>query len=308
MKKDTSQPRWVLLDTSALMYRAFHAVKFAPEYEGKPMGMVYGFVSSLLQIIEFAEPDYLISVQDSKGKTFRHEMLPEYKGNRSKAPDEFYDQIPFVNTFLDQVDIPILKEAGLEADDLIGSLSAQAPGEVWMISHDMDLTQLVTDRVKLVKAFGRIDASMVWGRQEVYDKLQVWPEQVVDYKALVGDSSDNYKGVPGIGPKSAVTLIDKYENLNNIFDQLGEIKPAWAEKIEMGKSEAELSQKLAQIKLDQDLSFWLDLVEPFELRDEAWRKLFDQWGFRALGRRLERLTGKKSAKELVVDENQGTLF
>ncbi len=289
----------VLVDGNALMHRAYHAVKFAPTYEGKPVGMVYGFASMLLNTIEHLHPDCLVVAFDTKEKTFRHEMDVEYKAHREKADDEFYAQIPWVYECIEQFEIPILAIPGYEADDIIGTLAQKAEKsgeEVKIMSGDLDFLQLVSDKVVLVKPNGKVEDSILYGPAETEARLGVTPNQVIDYKAIVGDSSDNYKGIPGCGPKTASALLNQYGSLDGIYAHLEELNPKLQQKFEDNKDYVFHCQKLAAIETAVPVDFSSE--ESFHFVPEKTNAFFQKFGFPSLLSRYQKMIKNYDQKGL----------
>lgn len=258
----------VLIDGNSLMHRAYHGVKFAPVLNGMPLGMVYGFASMLINIIAEFKPDYLIVAFDTKEKTFRHEMDQEYKAHRIKADDDFYAQIPLVHKCLESFRVQVVKAPGYEADDVIGTLATRAREMgflVEIVSSDLDFLQLVSDDgISLLKANGSIQNTDIFTPKETREKLGVDPCQVIDYKAIVGDSSDNYKGIPGVGPKTAVSLLVDYGDLSGIYENLVHLPSALKAKFEDNREYAFHCYTLAKIKTDVPINVEFELFNPAE--------------------------------------------
>jgi DNA polymerase-1 len=220
-----------LLDGHALAYRAYYALTRGSSsafttHAGEPTAGVFGFTSILMRLLEQDHPDFLAVTFDT-GKTFRDKLFPEYKGTRAKMPEDLVPQMERIRQIVDAFNIPRLEKEGYEADDLLGSLSHRLASEgygVKIITGDRDLLQLVDDRI-LVNLPGKslADAKDYFAK-DVVDMLGVKPEQVVDYKALVGDKSDNIPGVAGIGEKTAESLLLKYGTLDSIYSHIDEIK------------------------------------------------------------------------------------
>ena len=192
-----SSPTFVVIDGNSIMYRAYHGVGkgFVPVWNEMPVGMVYGFALTLIHTLDHFRPDSLAITFDTKEKTFRHQMCPEYKAQRTAAPDDFYPQIPLIHELADCFQIKTLAQPGFESDDLIGSLVQLVPDDlaVRIVSLDLDFTQLLTERIKLVKVRGKIADSPIYGPEETIARFGVRPDQMVDFKAITGDSSDNFK-------------------------------------------------------------------------------------------------------------------
>ncbi len=215
-----------------------------------------GFARELLRIIEQEKPDY-IAVAFDTGKTFRDKIFPAYKGTRAKMPDDLSPQIGRIRAMIDAFNIPRLEMEGYEADDVLGSIARTAAEQglgVKIITGDRDLLQLVNERTTVYLAG---DDQNYITDEDVVKKLGVPPAQVVDYKALVGDKSDNIPGVAGIGEKTAIALIQKFETLDNIYQNIDQVENRWRTKLEQNRDNAFLSRELAQIKTD--LNIKLDL-------------------------------------------------
>ena len=247
-----------LIDGHAIAYRAYFAITAGQDAsrwmtpEGEPTAGTYGFASILLRLLENNHPDYLAVAFDI-GKTFRNELFPAYKGTRAKMPDDLRPQITRMKELVDTLGVPRLEVDGFEADDVLGSTAKQMSAKgynVKIITGDRDLLQLVDEKIVVSLPGGKMSDSKDYTPQMVKDFLGVMPDQVVDYKALVGDPSDNYPGVPGIGPKTAVTLLDTYGTLENIYANTDKLKGAVKTKIENNRESAFLSQNLARIRTD----------------------------------------------------------
>ena len=248
----------ILIDGHAIAYRAYYALTAGGggerwiTSEGEPTAGTYGFASILMRILEQNHPDYL-AVAFDRGKTFRNEMFEGYKATRAKMPDDLRIQIERMRELVDALGVPRLEMDGFEADDILGSSAktfAQKGYTVKIVTGDRDLLQLVDENVIVNLAGGKISDSRDYTPDKVKETLGVPPELVVDYKALVGDPSDNYPGVPGIGPKTAITLLETWGSVDNIYANLDQVKGAARTKLENGKESAFLSQALAKIKTD----------------------------------------------------------
>ena len=197
----------ILIDGNAVMHRAYHGINqgFVPTWKNMPVGMVYGFASILLSIIEHFLPEHIMVAFDTKEPTFRHTLDTQYKAHRIPTPDDFYAQIPLLEELMQSFELPLFKSPGFEADDICGTLAVLADQkgyDVRILSGDLDFSQLVNDHIQLVKLNGKIDHSPISGPQAVEARFGIKPTQMVDFKALVGDSSDNFKGLSGCGPKT----------------------------------------------------------------------------------------------------------
>lgn len=261
----------ILIDGNALVHRAFHAL---PPTLTSPKGVltnaVYGFVSVLFKMIKEKKPDYIVATFDLAAPTFRHEEFAEYKSQRIKAPDELYAQIPMVKDILGAMGIPIYEKQGFEADDLIGTLAEKTKDipdvQTIIATGDLDTLQLVQDEKVVVFTLRKgVTDTVTYNEKEVKNRFSgLLPNQMTDYKGLKGDPSDNIPGVPGIGEKTAITLIGKYKNIENLYEQLAkekkpkDISPKLAEKLLENKDMAFFSKKLATIIRDVDIDFSLE--------------------------------------------------
>jgi DNA polymerase-1 len=291
-------PTIYLLDGHALAYRAYFALSATGGQRwqtstGEPTAGIYGFASTLMRILEQDRPDF-IAVAFDTGKTFRHEIFPDYKATRAKMPDDLRPQIERIRQLVDAFNIPRVEMEGFEADDVLGSLAVQAVEKglgVKIITGDRDLLQLVRERV-IVNLPGKSisDASDYMTNQQVRDYFGVRPDQVVDYKALVGDKSDNIPGVPGVGEKTAQKLLEEYGTLDQVYAHLDEIENRWRTKLEDGKESAYMSRNLAAIHTDLPVQFNLEQARADRYDPQVVKDLFNQLEFRTLVGRLDKLT------------------
>jgi len=260
----------ILIDGNALVHRAFHAL---PPTLTSPKGVltnaVYGFTSVLIKMIKELKPDYIAASFDLAAPTFRHEEFAEYKSHRIKAPDELYAEIPMVKDILIAMGIPIYERQGFEADDLIGSLAEKSKDfpdvQTIIATGDLDTLQLVEgDKVVVFTLRKGVTDTVTYNEKEVKKRFSgLLPGQMTDYKGLKGDPSDNIPGVPGIGEKTAITLIGKYKSIENLYEQLAkdkkpkDISPKLAEKLLENKDMAFFSKKLATIIRNVEVDFSL---------------------------------------------------
>ncbi len=296
-------PTLYLIDGHALAYRMYFALTggygaSAPSRwqtsKGEPTAGTYGFSRELLRIYEQEKPDYLAVAFDT-GKTFRDEIFPEYKATRAKMPDDLRPQIERIRQIVDAFNIPRLEQEGFEADDVLGSTARWAAGQglgVKIITGDRDLLQLVNERT-IVYLAG--DAQNYITAEDVFGKLHVRPEQVVDYKAIVGDKSDNIPGVPGVGEKTAENLLAKFTALDNIYAHLDEVEPRWRTKLEAGKDLAYMSRDLARIRTDLPVALDLEQARPDAFDPAKVQALFQELEFRSLVDKLQKIAGAPAA-------------
>jgi DNA polymerase-1 len=249
----------VLVDGSALAFRSFYAFirTGLRSSDGTPTWAVFGFLMALISLLEQRKPDMIAVCFDLAEPTFRHIEYTEYKANRAEMPDDLSVQWPLIKEAVTAFDIPLYELAGYEADDVIGTVAVKAAKEgyeVIILTGDQDAFQLLSDNIHVLMPGQK--GLNTFGRQEVFAKLGVYPEQVIDYKALCGDSSDNIPGVKGIGPKGAVNLLTRFQNLKTIYENLDQVESAsLRQKLIDGKDSAFSSQGLATIRLDVPLDF-----------------------------------------------------
>jgi DNA polymerase-1 len=310
-------PLLYLLDGHALAYRTYYALSGAGgggrwlTSQGEPTAGVYGFASVLLRILDQERPDYLAVAFDT-GKTFRDEIYPEYKATREKMPDDLRPQIERIRELVDAFNIPRLEMEGFEADDVLGSAARWAAEQglgVKIITGDRDLLQLVEDRIIVNLPAGRsLSEARDYRREDVKEYVGVLPEQVVDYKALVGDKSDNIPGIYGVGEKTAVSLLETYGSLDEIYLHLDELTKSQRRKMETGREDAYLSRKLAQIVTDLSVSFDLDTARVDNFSPRSVENLFRQLEFRSLMKRLTALAEAMGVDNLKSEDGQLVLF
>ena len=298
-------PTLYLIDGHALAYRMYFALTAVggsqrwQTSKGEPTAGIYGFARELLRILEQEKPEYM-AVAFDVGKTFRDEIFPEYKGTREKMPDDLRPQIQRIRQMVDAFNIPRLEMEGFEADDVLGSVARIAAEQglgVKIITGDRDLLQLVNKRTVVYLAG---DDQNYIKDEDVVKKLGVPPKQVVDYKALVGDKSDNIPGVAGVGEKTAISLLEKYKTLDGIYKNIDEIENRWKTKLETNKANAYLSRDLAQIKTDLDIKLDLEHARAHDLNIPAIEAFFKELEFRTLLKALEKLTGLSLSTETPV--------
>lgn len=249
---NNTQPKNLLaIDGFAMMFRAFYAVKFAPQYQDKPIGMVFGVANTILSALESFIPSHAFVALDSPKKTFRHQADENYKAQREAPPEEFTNQIDLAKECIDSFELPLIIQPGYEADDIIGTLVTQKSTENLhrnILSGDLDFLQLVSQNITLAKFNGK--DPLLFDPQTATEKLGVGVQQVIDYKAIIGDSSDNYKGIPGIGPKTAAKLLAEHESLDKIYQNLEKLSPKIAAKFQEHKDYAYHCRHLAEIHKD----------------------------------------------------------
>lgn len=279
-----SKPRLVLIDGNSLLYRAFFALPALTDPQGNPTNAVYGFLLMLAKVFQDLKPTYLAVAFDKGRVTFRNELYADYKGNRPDAPDDLAPQFGLIREVLQTLGIAQYEKEGYEGDDLIGTLSKRYRGEcdVAIITGDRDTLQLVDDATTVYLTKRGVTQLEAMTPETVLESTGVTTEQIVDWKALMGDTSDNIPGVAGIGPKTASKLLQQFPTLDEIFARLDEVSgKKLVERLTENKDIAYISRKLATIKTDVDISTDLSEMEPQGRVDEA-RTLFERLGFRSM--------------------------
>jgi DNA polymerase-1 len=283
---DKKKKTLVLLDSNALIHRAYHALPPLTNKEGQLTNAVYGYALTLFSVLEKIKPGYIVATFDLEGPTFRHEQYKEYKATRKKADDELYAQIPMVKEMLQAFNIPIYEKKGFEADDIIGTIVRDEKIndgiEKMIVTGDMDALQLVNENTKVFTLRKGITDTVIYDIERVKDRYNLSPIQIIDYKSLKGDPSDNIPGVKGVGDKTTTELLLEYETLDGIYENIDKIKETVRKKLELDKKNAYMSYELAQIKTDVPIDFKL---EECEAKDYDKQKLVDflrRMGFHTL--------------------------
>jgi len=293
----------VLIDAFAILHRAFHAIPPLTNKKGEPTNAVYGFISMTLRVIGDLKPDSLAVCFDVKVPTFRHKEFKNYQAQRPAMADELTSQIQKAKDFLEAAGIPTYLKEGYEADDLLGTIAKKAKSEeVVIATGDKDILQLVDEKIKIYMPIVGLSSAKLFGKEETIERMRVDPIQIPDYKALVGDPSDNYPGVAGIGPKTAIKLLEKYPDIDKIYAHLKDIEPNVREKLEKGKTDVLLFHRLATIVKDVDIKIDFAEMKKWNIASPNVLKLFEEFGFRSLTKRI------KEVGEKLDQEKQGSLF
>lgn len=279
-----------LIDGSSYIYRAYYAIRHLSSPSGHPTNAIYGFIQMLLKLLKDHEPQHVAMVFDAGRITFRTEMYPDYKANRATMPDDLAMQMDPIREVVRAFNIPTLQLEGYEADDIIGALAARFAnngGKVVVVTGDKDLMQIVTDRVTLLDTMKGKES----GIAEVIERFGVGPELVTDILGLAGDTSDNIPGVPGIGEKTAIKLIQQFGSLDQLLERCGEVKGKVGEKLCAFQEQALLSRRLATINCDVPLEISLDDLPAQKPDQEALNAFFKKYGFTSL---IKELTGRST--------------
>ncbi len=303
-----------LIDGHALAYRTYFALTSGTgagfrTRDGEPTAGVFGFTSVLLRILEQENPEYL-AVAFDMGRTFRDDLFADYKGTRDKMPDDLQIQMRRIRQLVDAFNIPRLEKENYEADDVLGSVARQVVERglgVKIITGDRDLLQLVNKRVVVSLPGKSLSDSKDYQQEDVEEYLGVRPDQVVDYKALVGDKSDNIPGVSGVGEKTAASLLKTYETLDNIYQHLEELPAGVQKKLKNDQQSAYLSRELARIVVDLDIPLDLEQARSSVFDLDKVESLFRELEFRTLLARLNELA-KSYGKQIPVKGQQLGMF
>ncbi|HLD18247.1 MAG TPA: DNA polymerase I [Patescibacteria group bacterium] len=316
LSETTTSPLFLILDGNALLHRAWHALPPLSTHDGRVVNAVYGFTMVLEKLLESRHPSHMAVAWDLPGKTFRHEASPEYKAQRVKQSQEFYDQIPLAKQIVHLYGIQNASAEGFEADDVIGTIARQASGngmDVLIVTGDLDALQLVDPRVRVLFFQKGLSETKLYDEAAVEERFGFGPERLVDYKALRGDPSDNVPGVPGVGEKTATELIQKFKTVESLFEALerGEVSPKAAKKMQ-GKKELALKSRLL-VRIVNDV--------PLPLSEEGYRRtapekeslvrLFQELAFKTLLKKysspsektVENIEKKNETKKTVTTTN-----
>src|SRR6056297_1118982 len=243
-----------LLDGHSLTHRAFYALPLLTNDEGEYTNAVFGFARMFFSLIDEWDPDRLVVAFDLKAPTFRHEEYDDYKANRKKMPDELVPQIKLLQETLDILKIPMISEKGYEADDLLGTMAKDAEKEgyqVYIVTGDRDALQLVSDNIRVMYTRRGISDIVLYDIEKVKEKYEMPPEKLIDMKGLMGDSSDNIPGVPGIGEKTAIKLLKQFDSMEEILNNIDKVSgKKRKENLEKYADQARMSYRLAEIKID----------------------------------------------------------
>ncbi|MBW2051449.1 MAG: DNA polymerase I [Deltaproteobacteria bacterium] len=270
-----------LVDASLYIYRSFHALPHFTTSTGQPTGAIFGFVATINKILREKKPEFMVLAFDAKGPTFRHQIFSEYKANRPPMPQELIQQQDYIRRITDAFKLPRLETTGLEADDLIATLATQAQAqgvEVVIVAADKDFYQILSEGVTMYDPNPKREGYM--SMESLKERFGVTPSGFLEAQGLMGDTTDNYSGIPGVGEKTAIKLIQEYGTLDNIYENLDNVKQAsLKKKLIEHKEEAYLARDLAHLKTDADLKLTLDEMRITEPDVEELRRLYKELDF-----------------------------
>jgi DNA polymerase-1 len=283
----------IVFDSNSVIHRAFHALPPLKTKSGEVVGAVYGFLLVFLKAIKEFQPDFVAACFDVKGPTFRHEKYEQYKAQRPKAPQELYDQIPRVKDVLAGFSVPVFEKQGFEGDDIIGTIAKLAPQkqpklETIIISGDSDNLQLVNDKTKVYALRKGVKDTVLYDEKLVAEKYQgLKPKQLIEYRALRGDPTDNIPGVKGVGEKTAIELIQQFGSVENIYQNIDDVQRIKLKQILIqNKEEAFFSKELSTIYQDVPMEFNLNDCLWSNYDKEKATKVLEPFGFHSLILRL----------------------
>jgi DNA polymerase-1 len=289
--------RLIIFDGNAILHRAFHALPPMSTPTEEPINAVYGLVGMLFKVITDLSPTHLCFAFDTKEPTFRNQLYGEYQTNRAETATELIGQFDKARDCVQAFHIPFYEKPGFEADDVIGTITHQFENddnvdEMIVVTGDRDMLQLVSPKVTLYMPQGGLQAGKRYSREETLERMGVYPEFIIDYKALVGDPSDNYKGIPGVGPKTAIHLIHQFGHLDDIYKNIDSLSPKIKEKLTTNQESAYLSLKLATIVKTLPVEFSLLGMEKWGIDGSEVMNLFSTYGFKTLTRRAHEVASQ----------------
>ncbi len=310
--------KFAIIDGKSVFYRGYYAMPNLSTNDGTPTGGVYGFAAMALEVIKRLDPDYVCVAWDKPKTNIRKrlELYPAYKAGRKPAPADFYEQVPLLHELLEAFGWPLYELDDYEADDIMGTLAAQAGKKginSLLITSDLDLLQVVNDHTKVYALKRGFSEIHLYSPETFETKYGIKVEQFLDYKALVGDSSDNIPGVPGVGPVAAKQLLNDHKTLDGVYENIGLLKDTLAKKLEIGKESSYLSKKLAAIWTDAPIKLNLAEVDGSKCDPKKVQEVLQKLEFRTLARQLpeymhlpEKQEVKKSKQVTLPDANQIT--
>ena len=287
----------MLLDGYGLVYRGYFALPPLTTSKGELVNGVFGFASIVLRGIQDLQPDYLAVSFDLPGPTFRHEQYADYKATRVKMPDDLRDQFPKVREVVKALRIPVYEMPGYEADDVIGTITRQLDGrddlETTIVTVDLDMLQLVTPRVRLMTTRSGVENTIMYDVARIDERFGLRPDQMIDYKALKGDPTDNIPGVPGVGEKTAAKLIREFGDLDSLLARLDDVTPEkLRDKLRDHREQILMGRELSTIVRDLPVEIDLEAARLADYDRDTVVRLFREYEFRTLIERLPPMSGE----------------
>jgi DNA polymerase-1 len=294
--------RLMLLDGFGLVYRGYYALPPLTTSKGELVNGVFGFCSIVLRGIADLKPDYVAVAFDLAGPTFRHEQYAEYKATRTRMPDDLAAQFPKVREVVKALRIPVYEQQGFEADDVIGKLTLDAEAhdvETTVVTVDLDMLQLVTDKTRLMTTRSGVENTIIYDPARIWERYALRPDQMIDYKALKGDPTDNIPGVPGVGEKTAAKLIAEYRDLDSLYARIDDVKPEkLREKLREHREAVYRGKDLTTIVRDVPVTLDLDAARLADYDRDTVIRLFREYEFRTLIERLPAMTGESAVDKV----------
>ncbi len=294
-----NKKKLVVVDGNALIHRAFHALPPMSSPRREPVNAVYGFLLVFLKALKDLSPDFITAAFDLPGPTFRDKIYHKYKAKRKKAPNELYSQLPIIKNVLQVFGVPVFEKQGFEADDIIGTIARRAQQqqvypkiEIVIITGDLDALSLVNAQTKVYTLRKGLKDTIIYDKDLVVERYNgLSPEQLIDFRALRGDPSDNIPGVLGIGEKTTIQLLKEYRTLEDLYTAIKNhnaplVADRVQEKLKQGKEQAFLSKKLAEINLNTPIDFNLEECHRKKLNKDELIRIFQDLGFYSLIKRL----------------------
>ena len=309
-KQSERMKRYMLVDGNALVHRAFHAITYLATKNGEQTNAVYGFTVILLNAIKDIQPTHIAMTFDLPAPTFRHKKYKEYKATRVKTADELFQQFPRCKEVVRALGIPLFEMEGFEADDVLGTLASEIAREnngnnfeIKIVTGDLDTLQLVNEHVSIYTARKGLSDVTQYDVQAIKDRYGIAPNQIVDFKSIKGDTSDNIPGVTGIGEKGALDLVQKYGNLENIYAHLDELKEKTRLLFEEQREQVQMSYELSKIVCDVPIGYTLPLFEFNEAAYQSTVQLFQNLEFKSLITKLPKVKKDDFENESEIDES-----
>ncbi len=294
----------ILIDGSSILYRAFFALPHFITKKGEPTGAVYGFLQMLLRVLKDEHPEYLAVAFDKKAPTIRHISFEDYKANRPKTPDELVEQFSIVREALEAFNVKYFEIDGYEADDIIATAIEQLkslPVEIYIVTGDMDLAQLISEKVKLLITRKGVSNIEIFDKEKVIENLKVLPEQVADLKALSGDVSDNIPGIPGVGPKTAAKLLQEFGSIEEIIDKIEQINNG---KLKDYKDLLLRNKNLTILRGDVPVNVELSVLKLGEFKNDNVKSILQRLEFKTILKELNFEIPQNSSPLLFNDQEK----
>ncbi len=293
MEEDKRRDIFMLVDGSAIVHRAYHAMPPLTRADGTPTGAVQGFFSMLLKVMQELKPAHIAIAFDRPTPNFRKELFSQYQAQRPALESDLSPQFGIIQGILEKAKISIYAVDGLEADDIIGTIAEKAKETghlVYILTGDRDMLQLVNHNTKVLAPIKGISQMSLYDEEKVKEKYGVAPEHFVEMKALMGDASDNYPGVAGIGPKTAVSLINDYATVEEVYRHIKDIEeknPKLAEKLENGRENAKLAHQLATILVNAPFTYSFSDCDVLNLDIIGFKRALESYDFKTLPKRVD---------------------